>query len=395
MRTVILPGIVILLLVSNTLLADDVVLSRGAPSEVGMDETILTAAVHMYETAVQEDQVRNVVLLVARKGRVVLHEAIGWKDKDRGFAIEKDAMFRMASNTKPVVATGIGVLVEDGKLNYGDLVRKHIAAFDNYRAGAMTIGHLLTHMSGFRIKPIFFEPLIEKSPEHPNAPSLQLEVDRFGQVGATEPAGTTHSYSNAGYNTLGALVEVASGKPLEVFLRERLYEPLGMVDSYHHEVADKLDGKLERMSVVYHLKEDGQWDVRWKPGAPPQYPFVRASGGMISTAMDYAVFCQMFLNGGVYNGKRILKEETARAMTSPQTASIYTSQQREGRDNYYGYGWNVSRDGVFSHGGSDGTAAWVVPEKKLIVLAFTQSPGQHTGRLGARFVKLVAASISD
>lgn len=116
---------------------------------------------------------------------------------------------------------------------------------------------------------------------------------------------------------------------------------------------------------------------------------------MISTATDYAIFCQMFLNGGVYNDTRILKEETVAAMTSPQTASIYTAEERERRDSYYGYGWNVSRDGIFSHGGSDGTAAWVVPDRKLIVLAFTQSPGKHTGRLGTRFLKLVQASIAD
>jgi CubicO group peptidase (beta-lactamase class C family) len=360
-----------------------------------MDETILAAAVHMYETAVRQDQVRNIVLLVARDGKVVLHEAMGWKDKEQGIPLAKDAMFRMASNTKPVVATGISILVEEGKLNYRDLVRRHIAAFDNYRSGAITIHHLLTHTSGFRIEPIFFDPLMQKSPEHPDAPSLQLEVARFGEVGATELPGTTYEYSNPGYNTLGALVEVASGQPLDVFLRERIYAPLGMIDSYHHEVADRLDGKLDRMSVVYDLKKDGQWEARWRPGAPPQYPFVRASGGMISTAMDYAIFCQMFLNGGVHDGTRILTEETVAAMTSPQTASIYTAEERERRDSYYGYGWNVSRDGIFSHGGSDGTAAWVVPDQKLIVLAFTQSPGKHTGRLGARFLKLVRASIAD
>ncbi len=395
MRTNVLSCIVILLLTSSVLSAQDVVLSAGAPSAAGMDETILAAAVYMYETAVRQDRVRSVVLLVARDGKVVLHEALGWKDKEQGIPLAKDAMFRMASNTKPVIATGISILVEEGKLNYRDLVRRHIAAFDNYRSGAISIHHLLTHTSGFRIEPIFFDPLMEKSPEHPDAPSLQLEVARFGEVGATEPPGTTYAYSNPGYNTLGALVEVASGQPLDVFLRERIYAPLGMIDSYHHEVADKLDGKLDRMSVVYDLKEDGRWEARWRPGAPPQYPFVRASGGMISTTMDYAIFCQMFLNGGVYNGTRILKEETVAAMTSPQTASIYTAEQRERRDSYYGYGWNVSRDDIFSHGGSDGTAAWVVPDRKLIVLTFTQSPGKYTGRLGARFLKLVQASICD
>jgi len=395
MRSVLLPLTAILLLTAGGLCAKDTVLSTGAPSEVGLDATILEAGVHMYETAVEKDQVRNVVLLVARNGKVVLHEAIGWKDKERGIAIQKDAMFRMASNTKPAVATGIGILVEEGKLAYEDLVRKHIASFDNYRAGDMRIHHLLTHTSGFRIEPLFFKPLIEKSPEHPDAPSLQLEVDRFGQVGAIEPVGTTYSYSNAGFNTLGALIEVASAEALEDFLTQRIYKPLGMGDSYHLEVAEKLDGKLDRMSVVYYHKDDGTWRVGWKPGDPPQYPFVRASGGMISTAMDYAVFCQMFLNGGVYNGKRILKEETVTTMTSPQTASIYTPDERAKRERYYGYGWSVSRNGTFSHSGSDGTAAYVVPDQGLIVLAFTQSPGKACNRLRTRFLKLAEASIED
>jgi len=192
-----------------------------------------------------------------------------------------------------------------------------------------------------RIGPIFFSPLIQKSVEHPDAPNLRLEVNRFGEVGATEPVGTTYSYSNAGFNTLGALIEIASGKPLEMFLNERIYKPLGMVDSYHHEIAEKLDGKLDRMSVVYY-KRNGKWREGWKPGNPPQYPFVRASGGMISTAMDYAIFCQMFLNGGIYNGKRIISEEAVKTMTSPQTASIYSSEELENRTRFYGYGWTVS-----------------------------------------------------
>ena len=380
---------------SNVLFAEDIVLSSRDPSQVGMDDVILKAAVHMYEEAVAKDQVRGVVLLVARDGKIVLHEALGWRDKDNSLPIRKDAMFRMASNTKPVVATGISILVEEGKLSYDDLVRKHMKAFDNYRSGAIKIHHLLTHTSGFRIQEIFLKPLIQKSSEHPDAPNLQLEVNRFGQIGATEPPGTTYSYSNPGYNTLGALIEVASGKPLENFLTERIYKPLGMTDSYHLEVAEKLDGKLNRMSVVYREKKEGGWDIVWKPGDPPQYPFVRASGGMISSTMDYAVFCQMFLNGGIYNGHRILKEETVRLMTSALTASIYTPEEREKRDNYYGYGWNVSREGIFSHGGSDGTKVWVDPDKNLIVLAFTQSPGKNNGSLGSRFLKLVQASISE
>jgi len=382
--------IVLLSMGCNALFAQDVILTPGSPAEAGMDETVLKAGVNMFREAVEQDKVRNVVLLVARNGKIIMHEALGWKDKERGIPLKKDALFRMASNTKPVVATGISILVEDKKLSYNDNVRKYIQAFDNYRSGFIKIHHLLTHTSGFRIGPIFYSPLIQKSAAHPDAPNLLLEVSRFGETGAAEPVGTAYSYSNAGFNTLGALIEIASGQPLEVFLKNRIYEPLGMVDTYHHEVAEKLEGKLDRMTTVYY-KRRGQWTVGWKPGDPPQYPFVRASGGLISTARDYAVFCQMFLNRGVYNGKRILKEETVRIMTSAQTAALYTPEERARRTSFYGYGWNVGRDGVFSHSGSDGTAAWVDPDNSLVVLVFTQSPGERA--LRNRFFRLVQISV--
>ncbi|MCK4760322.1 MAG: beta-lactamase family protein [Candidatus Aminicenantes bacterium] len=388
-KRILILGVVFALVIS-TLFAQDVVLSSGTPEEAGMSSAILKEGIRFFEEAVGRDELRGVVLLVARNGKIVFHEAIGWKNKEKEIRMGKDTMFRMASNTKPVIATAVSILVEGKKLNYNENVRKYIQAFDNYRSGFIKIHHLLTHTSGFRIRPIFYRPLIPKSAEHPDAPNLQLEVALFGVTGADEIPGTTYSYSNAGFNTLGALIEIASKQPLEVFLDERIYKPLSMKDCYHHEVVEKLDGKLKRMSVVYR-KEKEAWVPAWTPGDPPQYPFVRASGGMISTARDYAVFCQMFLNGGIYNGNRILKEETVKLMTSPHTASIYTPEEREKQERFYGYGWSVSKNGVFSHGGSDGTVAWVDPEKKLIILIFTQTRGG--GELRAPFVEMVNASI--
>jgi CubicO group peptidase (beta-lactamase class C family) len=157
-------------------------------------------------------------------------------------------------------------------------------------------------------------------------------------------------------------------------LREEIYQPLGMVDTYHMEVADKLDGKLERMGAVYYERKDGRWVPGWKPGDPPQVPFVRASGGLISTAWDYAIFCQMYLNKGIYNGKRILKPESIAAITSQQTKEQGIAMGGRNPDNGYGYGWTVTNSGEFSHGGSDGTFAWVDPKRQLIGLVFTQTP---------------------
>ncbi|MEA1896507.1 MAG: serine hydrolase domain-containing protein [Bacteroidota bacterium] len=384
--------LLIVFFASRLLLAQDVSLSYSTAIEEGMEQAILDAGVHMVNSAIEQDELRSAVILVAKNGKIVLHEALGWKDKGEAIPLKKDAMFRMASNTKPVIATGISILKDEKKLDYHDYVRKHLNSFDNYRSGSIKIHHLLTHTSGFRIKPIFYKPLIQKSKENPDAPNLRLEVDRFGETGAEVEVGTSYSYSNAGFNTLGALIETLSDKDLDVFLIEKVYQPLGMNDTYHHETKELLGKKLKRMSTVYY-KENDEWTIGWKPGDEPQYPFVRASGGMISTAYDYAIFCQMFLNGGIYNGKRIISEESVAQMTFPQTKNIYTEEERENRDYYYGYGWRVMRNGSFGHGGSDGTVAMVDPDHKLIVLFFTQSPGESNAYAN-RFFQLVQASIN-
>lgn len=358
---------------AQALVLQDATLSRATPADAGMSAAVLQGGVGLYQEAVDRGDLVGAALLVAKDGKVVLHEAVGWRDKARGLPMEPNTMFRMASNTKPPVATAVAMLVEDGKLGYDDLVREHMASWDNYRAGFINIGHLLSHSSGLRIPTLFLQPYMRPSAEHPDAPTLQLEAARFGHVGAKAAPGTTYSYNNPGFNTLGALVEIASGQPLEEYLDDELYTPLGMHDSYHHERAEKLDGKLDRMSAVYYERgADGEWTPGWSPGDPPQVPFVRASGGMISTAGDYAIFCQMFLNGGVYGGRRILSEETVALMTSPK---IRTNPGSSGPSSYYGYGWSVSKDGTFSHSGSDGTAAFVDPSRDLIVLVFTQTPG--------------------
>ena len=365
------------------------VVTRGEPADVGMSAGVLAGGVALYEEAIARGDLVGAVLLVAKDGKVVLHEALGWRDRARDVPMEPNTLFRMASNTKPVVATGVAMLVEDGKLSYGDLVREHMPSWDNYRAGFINIGHLLSHSSGLRIPTLFLQPYMQPSAEHPNAPTLQLEAARFGPVGAEVAPGTSYSYNNPGYNTLGALIEMASSMQMDAYLDRELYTPLGMHDSYHHEIDEKMDGKLDRMSVVYYERDgEGGWAPGWTPGDPPQVPFVRASGGMISTADDYVIFCQMFLNGGVYDGRRYLSEESVELMTSPK---IRTNSGSAGPASYYGYGWSVSAEGVFSHGGSDGTNAFVDPNRQMIVLVFTQTP-RGNNPVG-RFLELVYQAI--
>jgi CubicO group peptidase (beta-lactamase class C family) len=383
--------ILALLTLGGSVAAQDVTLTTGTPEEVGLSSTVLQSGVQLFEDAVRQGDLVGAVLLVAKDGKIVLHEAVGWRNKARNLPMERSSMFRMASNTKPVVATAVGMLMEEGSLDFQDPVRDHIASFDNYRAGFMRIEHLLNHTSGFRIESLFLSPYLEPSTEHPDAPNLKLEAARFGSVGAEFIPGTSFSYSNPGYNTLGALIEIASEKSLEAYLDERIYTPLGMNDSYHHEVDEKLDGKLDRMGAVYYRRAAGDWTPGWEPGDPPQVPFVRASGGMISTADDYAIFCQMFLNGGVYGGVRILEEETVEAMTTPTFLAAGRVAPEDGSKVWYGYGWFLTEDGTFYHGGSDGTFAWVDPDNQLIGLVFTQTPAGRNPR--QKFMELVRAAI--
>jgi CubicO group peptidase (beta-lactamase class C family) len=362
-------------------------LSVGTPEQVDMSPAILQAGVAMYREAVERGDLVGAVLMVARNGKVVLHESIGSRNRETNLPMEKNTMFRMASNTKPVIAAAVAMLVQREKLSFEDPVRKHIPSFDNYRAGFIQVRHLLSHTSGFRINTLFLQPFMEKSAEHPDAPSLQLEAARFGAVGAEVTPGTTYAYSNPGYNTLGALIEIASGQPLEVFLRNEIYEPLGMTDTYHHEVAEKLDGKLQRMGAVYYQRQndDGPWVAGWKPGDAPQVPFVRASGGLISTAWDYAIFLQTFLNGGSYGSVKLLEPESVKLMTTRQTPA--------GDESSYGFGWAIGEDGSYAHSGSDGTFAWVDPARQIIGMVLTQTPRGPNPR--QKFAELVKLAVQE
>jgi CubicO group peptidase (beta-lactamase class C family) len=363
-----------------------VTLADGKPADVGMSASVLQDGIPLFERAVANDDLRGAVLLVARKGKIVVHAAVGWRNHEKQLPMEKGTLFHVASNTKPVVAAAVLMLVEQGKLDLDAAVSRYLLSFDNEKSRAITVRQLLCHTSGFRIPTIFLNPLVAKSADQPDAPNLRIEVDRFAAIGPKEKPGTTYSYSNPGYNTLGALIEVAAQQPLEAFLTAQVYRPLAMADSFHQDCK----GVVERRSCIYR-KKDGQWERTYQPGDAPTYPFVRASGGLITTAADYAKFLQMFLNGGSYQRRQLLKPTSIQMATAPQTRSLYSADEQQRRKTFYGFGWQVSAEGVYSHGGSDGTFAWVDPKHEIIGIIFTQSPGGRIPR--DEFVRLIAQSV--
>ncbi|MEC7564799.1 MAG: serine hydrolase domain-containing protein [Planctomycetota bacterium] len=335
-------------------------------------QPLMQAAVDLYQTRIAEEKLPNAILVVIQNEQLVLAEALGWRDKEAGEKMQLDTLLRMASNTKAVVATAVLILQQRGLLSIDDPIANYLPAFNNTENGMVTIKQLMTHTSGWRIKPLFLSPLEEPTPEHPNRPNLVSEVNRFASIAPGVRPGTSYSYNNAGYNTIGALVEVVSGQSLEEFLSENVYEPLKMDDSSNHPPRDRID----EMSCVYGTGEStGEWTLRFAREDRMRVPFVRASGGMVSTAEDYARFCHMFLHGGKYQGKRILSRSSVRLATSPLTQSIYSDEQQQQRTWFYGLGWKVGKDGSFSHTGSEGTFVWVDPQRDVVGMALTQSAG--------------------
>ena len=357
-------------------------LPHGRPADVKLDERGLEIAASVVEQAVQNDELRGAVVLVARSGKIVLHKAYGFSDSDSKIPLRKDALFRMASNSKAVTAAGILLLVQDGKMQLDDPVASYFSEFATEDSRNITIRQLLTHTSGLRIDSLFLEPLMKPTNEHPAAPSLLLEVGRFGAIGAEVAPGTTYSYNNAGYNTLAGIIEKLTGS-YKAFLKERIYVPLGMQSSCNHES----DADRSRMSTVFRRTDDGQWTVRWRPTDKPDLPFPRGSGGMVSSAADYAVFCQMLLNGGEYGGNRILRQDLVTEATNPQGDRIKAAAT-------YGLGWSVQKQGeTWSHSGSDGTWVWVDPKREIIGMVLTQTQKSTNPRKAFR--ELVNAACTD
>ena len=332
----------------------------GAALSAQGQAAALRAAVAGIERAIEQQHVLGAVLLVTQGDRVLVHESLGHRDVAQTRAMKKDTLFRMASNTKAVAAAAILTLVDEGEVGLDDKVSRWFPTFAGERGGAVTIRQLLTHSSGLRIPTLFVYPLTKKSAENPDAPNLVQECARFGEVGPAVAPGATYSYSNPGYNLLAGVVELASGKPFADYCRERFYAPLGMKDSCHHEdVADN-----DRMSVVVKEKDGGGWRVRWRPHGEPTLPFVRGSGGMISTASDYERFARLFLRGGEHEGHQLLSRERIADATEDQIPHI--EPQR------YGFGWRITSFG-WSHTGSDGTYVWCSPARDLVGMVLTQT----------------------
>jgi CubicO group peptidase (beta-lactamase class C family) len=318
---------------------------------------------------VEAGQFAGAVTLVGEHGRVVHLGAVGLADLDTQSPMTGDTLFGIMSMTKPITATAVMILADEGKLSIDDPVEKYIPAFaDSKLAGGepvrgLTIRRLLTHTSG-----LVDDQRCEKTLE---ATAEMLAKRPFG----FQP-GTKWEYGPS-MNVCGRIVEIASGQPFDEFLAERIFRPLAM----DHTTFYPTPAQWARVATLYRIGNDDKSLVkaeRWA-GTGTRATAPNPSGGLFATAGDMFRFYQMILYAGEWNGRRIVSDNAVREMTAVQTPELATGFTP---GNGWGLGWCIIREpqdvtaalspGTFGHGGAWGTQGWVDPVRQRVFVLMIQ-----------------------
>ncbi len=352
-------------------------LQPGTPEQAGMSASRVQHVRDLAESWVTDGKTPSLIVLAARRGKIILHEAFGQLTPDADSPpLQRDSIFPVASLSKPIVATLAMMLVEDGLLGLNRPVSDYIPEFGGEGKDDVLVHHLLTHTSGLDddeiteasnvdINDIKSLPQFEDSP-HPVIKELSPE---FFDVPLSQPPGEEMYYSNMGYELLGDIIRTVSGQSLSDFAQHRLFEPLGMSDS-SFVLPESARHRLLRRSESAPVHALLEWAI--------DIPL--AMGGVCSTAFDIAIFCQMFLDGGTYDDTRILSPASVAAMTRNQTPGIPTTLHGTRRlESSWGYGWMIRGNETWAyqpstlmspetyrHGGAGGTYMWADPVNDLV-----------------------------
>ena len=325
---------------------------------------------------VRDREIAGAVTLVATPDRIIHLDAAGKSDIASDRPMRPDTIFWIASMTKPITATAVMMLQEEGKLSVDDLVEKHIPEFGKLttkdgQPARLTIRHLLTHTSGMGEA---------SGPGARDARDLAGLIPMFVAKPVGFEPGTKWVYCQSSINTAARIVEIASGLSFNEFLDRRLFGPLGMKDTAFYPTEEQ----LPRVATAYRKNKKGDLEpvedrVAYGKRATRRDRYPAGNGGLFSTAPDYARFCRMILNGGELDGRRYLKPESIQQMTTVQTGDIKTGFTP---GNGWGLGWCVVRQpqgttamlspATFGHGGAWGTQAWIDPVKKRIDILMIQ-----------------------
>lgn len=389
------------------------------PEDAGFSSERLERITTFFQSEVERGAIPGAVLIVARNGKIVYRQAVGYQDRENKTPMKADAMFRIFSMTKPIATVAVMMLAEEGKIDVMAPVARYLPEFKDVKVGVektdpatgkptltleapvrpMTVQDLLRHTSGLVYGP-FGNSLVHQAYNQANlfdnGQTLAEFVTKIAKLPLAHQPGSTWEYGMS-TDVLGRIVEVVSGMPLDRFLERRITQPLGMSDTAFYlntsqaerlvePQVDPATGKKPQFGDAKDLTKE---KVKWFSGG----------GGMLSTASDYARFCQMLANGGELDGVRLLSPKTLAVMTSDQ---IPPNASRVGMlaaaqdlsplpelGQSFGLGFAVRTDlghspvsgsvGDYFWAGAAGTYFWIDPQEKLYAVMMLQMPFVEAG----------------
>jgi len=397
--------------------------------EVGFSSERFARLTKFFQAEIDKKAIPGATLLVTREGKPVYFQALGYQDREKGIPMKPEAIFRIASMTKPVTSVAVMMLAEEGKIDLIAPVSQYLPEFKDVKVGVekidsstgkpalsledpqqqMTVQDLLRHTSGLVYGP-FGNSLVHqaynKADLFDNNQTLAEFVTKLSKLPLAHQPGKVWEYGMS-TDVLGRIVEVVSGMPFDRFVEERITKPLGMNDTGFYLSAaqaprlaepqvDPATGKRPGASSAESLTKEKQ---KWISGG----------GGLLSTASDYARFCQMLLNGGELHGVRLLAPKTIVVMTSDQ---LSPSILRSGFEDMaptlemgqsFGLGFAVRTDagrsplsgsaGYYFWAGAYGTYFWIDPQAKMFAVMMVQMPFPQSGYYRRAFRELVYGAL--
>ncbi len=400
-------------------------LSEASPGSQGLSPERLARIDAMLKNAVEEGNIPGVVALIARNGKIVFYNAYGMADNASKKELKKDAIFRIASQSKAITATAVMMLWEEGRFKLDDNINKYIPEFgeaqilDSFNEtdssyttkpakNQITIRDLLTHTSGIgygmidgdeRFRKIYSKAgIIDAFTTEPV--TIEENIKKLAKLPLHHDPGEAWVYSE-GLDVLGYFIEIISGMPFDKFLKTRIFDPLAMEDTWFY-----LPKSKEDRLVSVQEKVDGKWRKFPVTSYDTDYPikgaktFFAGGAGLSSTAKDYAKFLQMYLNQGELNGVRLLSRTTVQSILSNQIGDIWTGGKgyglafelinQKGQD----LGGNGSV-GTFDWGGYFNTQYFADPQEQVIGIIMKQTQGDVKDQTGWKFRQMVGSSIDD
>jgi CubicO group peptidase (beta-lactamase class C family) len=401
-------------------------LTMTQPERVGLSSERLMRINGYMESVVREGQISGAVVLIARRGKVAYLKTFGLMDIEANRPMVNDALFWIASMTKPVTCTAAMILYEEGRYLLNDPIWRYIPEFKNPKVivlpasgeqdpesyetipakGEIQVRHLLNHTSGISYgtgphDKIYREAGVKLGVSRPGAATASEMVNTLAGLPLLHEPGEKFTYGYS-HDLIGYLIEVLSGESIDTFYREHLFRPLKMEDTGFI-IPDE---KIDRLAFTYKSGQEGKLEKILQPqgrSGEKSRRIFSGGGGLYSTASDFARFCQMILNGGELDGVRLLSRKTVELMTTNSIGGAYSAFRPTSGDKYgYGFGIRTERDkynemesnGTLMWDGGRKTRFWIDPQEQMIGILMTQLRGGNW-RIHQIFRNLAYQAIVD